>query len=135
MLAHIWEDPEIIPNIDCEQGKPKWLVSSRETWKKHLIKVLQTATRAQLRYSLSESAHVPIHTYCTLFLLINNVLASLLSIFVGILLCIAEGPGPLSLTTGLVIRIWCFHCRDPTPISGWEPKPRFKPLQAEATQH
>ena len=31
---------------------------------------------------------------------------------------------------GLVVRIWCFHHHDPASISGWEPKPPFKLLQA-----
>ena len=44
-----------------------------------------------------------------------------------------QGQGPVT-DTGLVARIWCAHCRDLTSITGWEPKPCFKPLQAEATQ-
>ena len=84
----------------------------KETQKKRSIKEIQTTTRAQLRESPSESAHVPIHTCCTLFLSINTLLASLLSVFVDILFCKTEGPGPLSLTTGLVARIWCSHYRD-----------------------
>ena len=43
-------------------------------------------------------------------------------------------PGPLSLTAGLVARIWCFQHRVPASVSGWEPKPRSKPLQAEVIQ-
>ena len=73
---------------------------------------------------------------CTVLfsLLRNTLLVSLLSIFVEIIFCKAEGPGLLSLTTGLVPKIWCFHCHDPAPIYGWESKPCSKPLQAEATQ-
>ena len=85
--------------------------------------------------SLSEPASVSIHIYCTLFfLLINTLLASLLSVFVGILFSIPEGPRPLSLTTGLVARIWSFHRCDAASISGWEPKLHFRPLQAKATR-
>ena len=84
----------------------------------------------QLRDSPSESAHVSIHSTVLFFLLINILLASLLSVFVDK----AEGPGPLSLTTGLVPGIWCFHRRDIASLSGWEPKTCSKPLQAEATQ-
>ena len=63
------------------------------------IKVIQTASRGQLSgsLSLSESARVSIHMYYILFffyLLINNLLASLLSIFVEILFCKAKGQGP-----------------------------------------
>ena len=51
---------------------------------------------------------------CTvLFFLINTSLASLFYVFVQILFCKVEGPGPLSLTTGLVARIWCSHRHDP----------------------
>ena len=43
-----------------------------------------------------------------------------------------EGPGPLSLTTGLVARIWfSLHC---DPISAWKAKLQFKPWQVKATQ-
>ena len=61
-----------------------------------------------------------------------KILASLHSVFVGILFCKAKKPGPLSLTTGPVVRICCSHCRDPASISTWEAKPHFKSLQAEA---
>ena len=78
----------------------------------------------------SVSARVSLHTYCTLFLLINTSLASLLSVFVEILSCKAEEPGPLSLTT---------RCQDlvllppqTSPISGWGSKPYSKLLQVEA---
>ena len=67
----------------------------------------------QLRDSPSESACVSIRMYCTLFPLINTSLTSLLSVFVEILFCKAEGPGPLSLTTGRVARVWSFHCCEP----------------------
>ena len=72
--------------------------------------------------NLPEFAHVPIHMYCTFFLLINTFLASLLSMFLVILFHKSEGPGPLAMTTGLVARIWCFHHCKPAPTSGWEPK-------------
>ena len=72
---------------------------------------------------------VCLSTHTILFsLLLNTLLASLLSNFVEILFCKEEGPGPSSLTTGLVARIWCSHCHDPASISTWEPKPCFKPL-------
>ena len=86
----------------------------------------------QHRDSPSESAGVPTNMYCTLFPPNKYLLASLLSVFVEILFCKSKGPGPLSLTTGLVARIWFFYCCDPTPTSGWEPKPGSKPLQPEA---
>ena len=51
-------------------------------------------TAQQLRYSPPDSACVFIHMHCTLFLLINTSLASLLSVFLEILFCKAKGPGP-----------------------------------------
>ena len=48
----------------------------------------------------------------------------------------AEGPGACSLSSGLVARIWCSHCHNPTtPLQSLvgELKLRFQPLQAEAT--
>ena len=77
---------------------------------------------------------VCLSTCIVLFLLlVNTLLASLLSIFVEILLWKAKAPGLLSLTSGLVARIWCFHHCEPAPVPGWEPKPCSKSLKAEAT--
>ena len=64
---------------------------------------------------------------CTVFfLLIHTSLASLLSLFVGILFCKAEAPEPLSLATALVTGIWCFlhynRAGNPSPtqaVAGW----------------
>ena len=118
-----------IPNTDSELGKFKWLAKGNP--EKCLIKVIQAATRVQLGDSLFLRAPVCLSTWTVLFYFsINTLPVSLLSIFVGILFCKAEGPGPLSLTTDLVTRIWCFHQRNPASVAGWEPQP----LQAEATQ-
>ena len=61
--------------------------------------------------SASQSARVSIHTYCTLFLLRNTLLASLLSIFVEILPSKAEKPEPLSLTINPVYDLMCSTLR------------------------
>ena len=117
-------------NINCEPEKSKWLPKGK--WKKCPIRVIQTAMRAQL----SDSPWVHLCVYPTgtaLFFPLYKHFASLLSVFVEILFCKAIGPCSLSLTTGLVARIWCFHCHDPAD-SGWEPKAHSKLLQAEATQ-
>ena len=107
------EDPEIYQMWTVNQANQNdW---PKETQKKCPIKLIQTALRAQYRDSPSESVHVSIQMHCTLFLLINILHASLVSIFVGILFCKVERPGPLSLTTSLVARIWCSHCCDPSP--------------------
>ena len=83
----------------------------------HRQKVIQITTKAQLRDSLCPP--VSLSTYNVLFfLLINIPHASLLSDFVEILFCKAEGLGPLSLTTGLVARIWGSYHSDLASISG-----------------
>ena len=111
MHVHTWEDPEIYQIWTVNQANQNdWL---KETQKKHSIKVTQTAWRVWLRDS-SWVPHVSIHTYCALFLLMNTLLALLLSIFVGILFHKAVGPGVLSLSTGLAARIYCFYHHDPT---------------------
>ena len=83
----------------------------KEKWKKCPIRVIQTAMRAQL----SDSPWVHLCVYPTgtaFFFPLYKHFASLLSVFVEILFCKAIGPGSLSLTTGLVARIWCFYCYD-----------------------
>ena len=118
------EDPEIYQMWTVNQANQNdW---PKETRKKCPIKLIQTTLKAQYRDSPSESAHVSIQMHCTLFLLINILHASLVSIFVGILFCKVERPGPLSLTTGLVARIWCSHCCDPSPALS---RCRSRPLQ------
>ena len=62
------------------------------------------------------------------------LLVSLLSVFVEILFCKAEWPGPLSLTSGLLVRIWCFHYCDPAQSLLGNPGPtsshcRLRPLE------
>ena len=95
---------------------------TKEKWKKCPIRVIQTAMRAQL----SDSPWVHLCVYPTgtaLFFPFYKHFASLLSVFVEILFGKAIGPGSLSLTTGLVARIWCFHCRDPAQSLAGNPKP------------
>ena len=112
-------------NLSQHQGLFQWVGSSH-----HVAKVL----KLQLQHHPIHPMNIRIDfNYTLLFLLINTLLISVLSIFVGILFCKAEGPGPLSLTIGLVARIWCFHCCDPATIS-WEPKPCSKPLPTKATR-
>ena len=50
------------------------------------------------------------------------------------LLCKGEELRLLSLTTGLLAKVWCSHPCGLTSISGQEPKSCFKLLKAEATQ-
>ena len=129
--AHIrgsWD----IPNMGCEPGNSKGLTKGNREEMSH--KSNSNCHEGETQWlCLSPSPPVCISTVL-FFLLINTLLALLLSVFVEILFCKAKGPGPLSLTTGLVARIWYFHCCDLTWISGWEPKLCSKLLQGEATQ-
>ena len=84
------------PNTDCEPGKSNRLTKGSLEEIPH--KSNSNCQKEVTRDSSSESPGVPTHTYCTLFLLINTLLASLLFVFVEILFHKAEGPGPLSLT-------------------------------------
>lgn len=94
-----------IPDMDCEPANQNnW---PKENQEKCPIKVIQIATRVDsgtlpLSLPMCLSTH-----YCTLFPL-NKHLLKLLSIFVEIIFCKAEGPRALVLTAGLVARIWCF---------------------------
>ena len=73
---------------------------------------------------------VCLSTCIVLFLLlVNTLLTSLLSVFVEILFWKVKESGLLSLTSGLVARIWCCHHCEPAPVSAWESKPRSKLLQ------
>ena len=69
----------------------------RETQKKYPIKVIQTSIRLQLNNSGTLPLSLPmcLSTDTALFfLIINTLLASILSTFVEILFCKAEGPRP-----------------------------------------
>ena len=129
--AHKWENPEINQIQTQKQAKQNdW---SKETWKKCPIKVVQTTTRVRLSdsLSLSESVHVSIHMNYTLFLLINTCFNTFH--LWGSSFLQSWRTTALSLTTSLAARIWCFHHCGLTSVSGQEPKPCFKSLQAEAT--
>ena len=85
MHGQTWKHPEIYEIWTVNQANHNdW---PNENQKKYPIKIIPTITRARLRDSPSESAHVYIQTHCTLFLQINTLLASLLSSLVGILFC------------------------------------------------
>lgn len=122
--GRIWD----IPNIDTDPGKSKRM--AKRNWKKCPIKIIQIATKAQLRDCLSECVHVFIHTYGTLFLPNKYFTGFTTFSLCGNSFLQSWRAGALSLTTGLVARIWCFQHHDPASVSGWEPKPHFKLLQA-----
>ena len=126
------------PNVDCEPGKSNWLTKGNLEEIPH--KSNSSCHKGVTRDSPSEFPSVPTHTYCTLFLLINTLLASLLFVFVEILFCKAEGPGPLSMTPGPVARIWCFHCGDPAQSLAGNPNPtpnhcRPRPPEINLSDH
>ena len=110
-----------IPNMDCEPSKSKWLAKGNLEQVPHKSNS-NCHEGAALTPSLSE--YDCTHRCTVLFPpLINTLLASLLFIFVEILFCKDEGPGPLSLTTVLVTRIWCFHCCDTARFPAGNPSP------------
>ena len=116
-----------IPNIDCEPGKSKWLAKGKLEETAH-IRDLNCHTGA----SQGLSFWVCLSTHTVFFLLLIN------TCFTAFCLCgnsflQSQRARALSLTTGLVARIWCFHRCDPASISGWEARPCSKLLQAEAT--
>ena len=132
MRTHTGEDPEIYQIRTQNQAKQDdW---SKETRKKCPIKVIQTTTRAWL----SLWAHPCVYPHMLYSFLPNKHIMyfTTFRLYVEIHFYATNGPGrchwPL-VPGGLAARIWCSHCCDPTSISGWEPKPSFKPLLAKAT--
>ena len=122
-----WE----ISNMGCESGKSKWLAKGNPEEVPHESN--SNCHKGGTQW-LSLWVCLCVYPYVLYSSPLNKYFTtSLLSIFVGIFICKANRPGPLSLTTGLVGRIWCFHCHNLTSVSGWELKLRSKPLQAEAT--
>ena len=80
-----------IPNTDSEPGKSKWLAKGNLEEMPHISDLNY---HAGTTLSLSSPVCLATHTLLFFFLLINTSLVSLLSVFVGILFCKAEGPGP-----------------------------------------
>ena len=121
MYAHTWEDTEIHQIWTVKQaikwfteGKPEE-IPHKSNWDCH------EGVTQWLPLSLPESAHVPIYTYCTFFLLINTYFTTFRRC--GNSFLQRRGPGPFSLTTGLVARIWCFHHHDPAQSLAGNPSP------------
>ena len=104
------------------------------TWKKCPIKVIETAMRMKLRNFPSESAHLSIHTDCTLFPLNKYFTCFTTSSLCGKSFLQSRRARALVADHCLVARIWYFYHHDLASISGWKPKPCYKLLQAKATQ-
>ena len=116
-----------IPNMACEPGKPKWL--SEETSHKSNSSCHKGHVSASPPLSPWVCPCIYPHVLYIFSLLINIWLPSLLPVFVEIPFCKAEGPGPLSLATGLVARVWRFPRRDPgQPLAG-NPRPAPSPCR------
>ena len=122
---HTWENPEIYTIRTVNQASQN--DCRKETQMKCPINLIQTATRARLRDLPLSLLHAyphalysfPLTCFTTFHLCGNSLL---------------QRPGPLSLTTGLMARIWFFHHRKPASLSGWESKPCSQPLWAEVTR-
>ena len=96
--------------MDCEPGKPKWLIRGNPEEMPHRSNT--NCMRMRLRDSLFLGQPICLSTYTVLcFLLINTLLISLLSIFVGILLLQNQGVRAWSLTTDPVAWIGDFVAR------------------------
>ena len=119
--------------MDCDEANQNdW---PKETQKKCPVKVIQTSTMVQLSDSLSPWVYLCVYprilysffppnknlAYFTTFHLCGNSFLE------------KQRARALLLTAGLVARIWGSHCHHLASISGWEPKPCFKLLQAKAT--
>ena len=133
MNSHTRKDSEVNPIwIQNQEKQDDW---SKETQQKRLILVIQATRRARL--SLSPPMCLSTHT---LFLPINTLLVSLLSISIQKFTfthLMGQGlvTGHWSLVTGgLVVRIQHSHCHGLTSISGWELKPCFKLLQQRPSE-
>ena len=83
--------------------------------------------------TLSEPAPVSIHKYCTLFPPNKHFTCFTTFLLCGNSFLQSWRARALSLTICLVARILRFHCCNPTFISGQEPKPCLKLLQAEVS--
>ena len=107
------------------------MISQRKTQKNVHISNLNCHKGTTLSLSLPMCLSA-----CTVlfFLLINTFTCFTAFCLHGNSLLQSQRARALSLTTGLVARIWRFHCHDPALVSGWEPKCCSKQLQAEATR-
>ena len=84
-----------------------------------------------MRVGLSEPICMSVHMYGTLFLPNKCFPCFTTSHLCGNSFLQSERARVLSLTAAPVAWIWCSNCL--TSVSGWELKPRFKLLLAEAT--
>ena len=106
MHGHTWEDPERYKTWTVNQANQNdWPKETQKKWNSNFNE--GTTQEVSLQISPWAYPHMlysfPLNKYFTCFITFQ---------FWGILFCKAKGPGSLSLTTGLVARIWCSHYRD-----------------------
>ena len=110
-----------ISKMDSEPGKSEWLAKWK--WREMSHKSNSNCHKGVTQQvSLWVCCCVYLHILYSLLLLINTVLLSLFSLFVGILLLQSWKARSWSLTTGLEARTWCSYCGDPTSLSGEGPE-------------
>ena len=126
MCVHTWKDPETYQIWTVNQvNHNDWPKENSEEMPYESNPNCHKGKTQQLRNSPCESAHVSIHMYCTLFLVMNTLPASLLSVFVETLFWKVEGQN-LNL---------CFpHCEPAQSLAG-NPSPaashcKWRPLRS-----
>ena len=123
MCARTWEDPEIQQIGTVNQANQNdW---SKETQKKCLIKVIQTATRAQFSDSLSFWVCTCAYPHVLSFFLINTLFYYFLPLW--------------EFFSDLVARTWCSHHHDPAQSPAGIPSPapsccRLRPPKIKVTR-
>ena len=125
--AHTWEEPEIYQIQTQNQANlSDW---PEETLRKYPIKMNQTTVRAELSFWVNPC----LSTHTVLFPLNKDYFFHYFPFFSWNSFLQSQTARALSLTTGLVAKIQSSHCSYLTSASDWDPKPCFKPLQAETT--
>ena len=111
-----------IPHVDCDPGKSAWLDKGNRE------EMLHWSDSHYHRVWLSNSGTRPLSlplclSTCSVLSPPNKYFACFTTFPLWKFFSSNQRPGPLSLTTGLEVRIWCSHRQDPAPFSGWEPRP------------
>ena len=123
MHAHTWEDPEIYQMCSVS-GKSKWLAKGSP---KEMSHINNSNYHEGLSFWVCSCVYP--HTLY-LFFLINTCFT--IFCLCGNSFLQSRGSRALVIDYGLVARICNSHRHDPASISGWEPKPHSKSLQAKA---
>ena len=113
------------PGTKCEPSKSKWLAKGNLGAMPHKSNSNYHKGETQ-RLCLSPSPLMCPSTRIVIFSSTKYFISFSTICLCGNSFLQSQRPGSLSLTTSLVARIWCFQ---PSPASGWEPKPCSKLLQ------